>query len=365
MTISRFFGAFLPDHPAQHLLVIAACLTTACGTAPPVSAPPPPRPVPTVKFGDAGHRPSYTYPARLHADQSAELAFPSAGRIAELDVVQGERVERGQRLAVLDRRDLQQDVNSALAVHAEARATLARYESVADTGAVSPHEIDLARARARVAAADLSIRRKALRDAELVAPFDGVVAARFVDAFERVQAGQAILTVQSESALEVRVDIPERDMLGADPARPGLMVARLDAAPGTSFPLTLKEYATVADPVTQTFPITLRMPKPDDLDLMPGMTATVEWTPDRRDHAAVRTLPASAVLGAPERGSWVFVVDMDSGTVSRRAVRIGAPVGDGEIEILDGLSPGDAVARAGVRHLRDGMRVRARSSEEG
>jgi RND family efflux transporter MFP subunit len=133
--------------------------------------------------------------------------------------------------------------------------------------------------------------------------------------------------------------------------------AEFSGAPGLQFPVHIKEVAQRADPVTQTFRIRVAMKAPDQVTLLPGMTATVTLIYRRASILGERILvPVSAVYKdtTGEQVAWVMGPDQ---TVVRRPVKLGEATG-GQIEILDGLAAGDRIAIAGVTFLREGMKVR-------
>ena len=101
------------------------------------------------------------------------------------------------------------------------------------------------------------------------------------------------------------------------------------------------------------------MDNPPDSEILPGMTATVVWTPPSAGSRSGDTVPLAAVLGQEGSGTWVFVIDPETMTAQRRSIRIGAIRAGDQVEVLEGLEPGEIVAAAGVYHLEDGMRVRA------
>ena len=99
------------------------------------------------------------------------------------------------------------------------------------------------------------------------------------------------------------------------------------------------------------------MPNPADVVVLPGMTATV--TVDFRD--VVRAsgnmwIPASAVLGDAALAPVVWVIDPDTMTVARRAVRVGEMQGE-RIQVVDGLAGGEEIVAVGASHMAEGMRV--------
>lgn len=197
-----------------------------------------------------------------------------------------------------------------------------------------------------------------LRDTTLTAPYDGVVAQRFVEEGQNVQAKEPVVRFQDNEEVEIVVDVPESIMAAeiqyADIVE---VVAELSGAPGVEFPLRIREVAQVADPTTQTFQVRAAMQAPEGIRALPGMTATVRVTFRRAKILGERILvPVSAVVDSPEGQQGVWVIDGDM-IVSRRAVTIGEPTG-GLVEIAQGLQPGDRIAVAGATHLRDGMKVR-------
>src|SRR5262249_27516164 len=154
------------------------------------------------------------------------------------------------------------------------------------------------------------------------------------------------------------IDVPETFM--ATEIRPNArlsMTAQFSGAPGQEFPVHIKEASQVADPKTQTFQVRVTTRKPAGFTTLPGMTATVnvDYWPTGVSTNRIR-VPSSAValLENGEQIAWVMGPDE---TVRARPVTIGAAT-DGEIEVLDGLQPGERIVVAGLTYLRDGMKVR-------
>ena len=175
------------------------------------------------------------------------------------------------------------------------------------------------------------------------------------------------MILQDLTTLEVVVTIPEQDWARA---RPGLTreertelispMVSLTMVPGREFPARLKEIATVADPVTRTFEVIAEMDNPEDVSILPGMTANVRVTvpggsPVTTD-ATSYSITANAVLADADGNSTVWKVDPDSMTVSRAMIQLGDVSGN-QVRVLAGLNPGDRIATSGVHKLREGMQV--------
>jgi RND family efflux transporter MFP subunit len=197
-----------------------------------------------------------------------------------------------------------------------------------------------------------------LADCTLRAPYDGVIARRFVEEKQSIRAKEPVVKFQDVDEIFVALDVPET-LMAADLARADIdqILAEFSGAPGLQFPVQIKEVAQTADPVTQTFKVRAGMQAPPDVRLLPGMTATVTLTYHRAGILGNRILiPISSVYKDATGAQIVWIIGTDQ-SVARRPVKIGEAIG-GNIEIADGLQPGDRIAVAGVPYLREGMKVR-------
>ena len=163
--------------------------------------------------------------------------------------------------------------------------------------------------------------------------------------------------------MEVIVDVPERDLAGGrndldmeawnEKAKP---MVQLSALPGQEFPVRITELATAADPNTRTFRATFSMKKPDGVAVLAGMTAKLVMTGLRTTVAENVLLPVGAVIGDSQAEPYVWLLDEESMTVSKRLVEVGPITGD-RIVVTDGLDGVPAVAMSGVHLLTEGMQV--------
>ncbi len=338
---------------------------TACEEAP-VEAPEVVRPVRILTVSSLQGGETLSYPGEIQGAQNAELAFEVPGRLIEMPAEEGIDVAQGELLAKLDPADYQAALDAAQARFNSARETFERFSEVFESGAISRQDLDNRRRQFEVEQAQLASAQKALSDSELIAPFAGRIGRTYVDNFNTVQAKQPILLLQDLSLLEVVVNVPEQDWLRA---KPGLTLAQqterarpevsLSTLPDRSFPAVISEVAASADPVTRTFAARARFDPPDDVIILPGMSATVtvRVPVDLEGIDSSVQIPANAIVGGDDGGSYVWKVDSADMTVSLAPVTAGQLSGS-EIEILDGLDTGDRIAVSGVQHLADGMKIR-------
>jgi RND family efflux transporter MFP subunit len=285
---------------------------------------------------------------------------------------------------------LKADVAEAEATHLEAIANYDRYKQLLEKKAATKEDYDIALARRDRTAAQLKVSQEALKigmsgarpediDAKraeiraleaavaaaknqldytrLTAPFDGEVAARYVDNFQQVQAKQPVVRLLDVSRIEVTVQIPESVI----PLVPLVkqVSCHFDVFGDREFLGHVTKIGSEASQTTRTYPVTVEIEQQEGIRILPGMAVTVRGKLDEGENAVVGepVVPPSAVFSTQEgQQSYVWVVEEPSMTVSRREVKIGelTPVG---LSVLEGLQRGDRVVTAGVNSLRENQQV--------
>jgi len=341
-------------------LVTLAALLAGCQKE--VEAPPPKpvvRPIKTMVLPDPSALLGRSFPGTVRATDRVDLSFEVPGTLTELPAKQGQRVERGALLARLDPRDYEAKVKAAQAEYDKALANFKRADELIKKDFISRADYDQTVARRDITAAELAKAQKALDDTSMRAPFEGVVARRFMENFQDVQAKQPVLSLQDTRRLEIVVDAPENVVvLRGDRVRARL-VATFSALPGREFPVTVKEFATEADPVTQTYEYVLALPEIPDANVLPGMSAavSVEALEGEGGKAFVFAVPEAAVVTG-EEAPYVWVIEQGTNRAVRRTVVADEPDGSGQIAVRGGLEPGEVIATAGAHHLEEGMQVK-------
>lgn len=343
------------------------------------------RPVRVIRLQGAGGLFTRRYFGTVQGGKRADLSFRVSGTLRRIYADKGASVKRGALLATLDPRDFntnisqaQSALSQAQAQHKNAEADFKRYENLYKQRAIAraqydtyKTQVDVTKSAVNSAQAAVKAAKDALKDTELRAPFDGVIADRLVENYQDITAKQTIFSLQDLSSLEIVFSIPDNDVLTAPipkfrslrelktHAEDFVINARFDAMPDQVFPLTIKEVATQAS-AANTYLVTATMPRQNDLRILPGMSVTVEVELKGAESQSVSeekfSVPSTAILS--EGGNsyvWRFTV----GQVSRVPVKTGAMRDDGTIEISgETLGGGDVIVTAGVNFLHEGQRVR-------
>jgi RND family efflux transporter MFP subunit len=323
--------------------------------------------------------------ARRQATVSAKLT----GKIAEVLVDEGMRVQAGQVLARLDASNLEASLKLAEAQAQAAQAALAetqvrlelaerewrRIKELADTGVASEADLDQARAevnslrarlerqRAEVAVGErqVAVLLQQLEDLVIRAPFDGVVTTKDAQPGEMVSPVSAgggftrtgICTIVDMTSLEIEVDVNESFINRVQPGQP--VEAVLDAYPDWKMPARVKAIIPTADRQKATVKVRVSLEALDPR-ILPQMGVKVAFR-DTVTVAAGKPLvavPKDAVQ--TEQGRSVLWV-VSQGRAERRAVTLGERRND-ELTVLAGLAVGERVATSNLQALSDGARVK-------
>lgn len=349
-----------PGWPSLALLLLGAtmALLAACGKKEEPAPREVVRPVKVMTVAGAAEAFSQTYPGTTRAAKRVDLSFRVAGPLVELPAEEGKEVQKGELIARILPRDFKIQLDEAKARAKEAEQQFKRYKELYVRKQVSKAEFDRFKASRDVAQAQLDDAQNALKDTYLNAPFAGLIATRYVENFEDVQAKQPIVSLQDVTRIEVLVDVPEVIMAQIRQEAEPTAIAEFDAAPGEQFPLEVKEYAAQADPQTQTYQVVLVMPQPKGVNILPGMTARVTGTGSlETGQDSVVVIPAIAVMEGGDGKAYVWVLDKEAMTVHQKQVKVGELTGSQDIRIESGLEGGETLVVAGLAKLEEGMTV--------
>ncbi len=348
---------------------LALALTAGCSKKQEVETVEEVRPVKTilVKTPDVGG--VRNFPGRIDANRKAELAFRVSGKVQELLVKEGDLVTEGDLIAKLDPTDFQITVNNKKALFTRSSKDYTRGKKLVKEGHISKMDFDKLESSFLSAKAELNLAKQQLTYTELKAPFDGTVARRHIQNFEEIQAKQEIISLNDNEILEVKFDLPENLILRLQNTGEGddiknsrmrhqiPVVAMFQSKAGKEYSLTFKEISTKANASTQTFLATYTMPKPDNVIILPGMTAMVKLNLSKFiDTEHVYYLPVSAVIADVALQGTVWLVDEQTMQVAPASVTVGTMQGN-RIQVKEGIEAGQRVVIAGVPFLYEGLKI--------
>jgi RND family efflux transporter MFP subunit len=282
-----------------------------------------------------------TVRAKLRAVIEAKVS----GKIDKLLVVPGQNVQAGELLVQLDAREVQAQLDRALALRQQAESDLKRATDLFQQKILSQSEYDNALSKFRVAAAAATEAEALLGYTKVTAPFAGVITRKSADVGDLAAPGKTLLEMEDARDLRLETDVPEAvighltlgDKLGV---RVSGVTNELEGV--------ISEIAPAADPNSRTFLVKLDLPPTPGLRAGQfGRAAMPVGTT-----SALRA-PASAVA---QRGQMELVFVVVNGRAQLRIVKTGKRIGD-EVELVSGVDPGERVVVEGAATLVDGQPV--------
>jgi RND family efflux transporter MFP subunit len=355
------------------------------------------RPPMPVEFAEARRRPvseQVLLVGNLIGEATVQVVPRVNGRLQSVDVKLADPVRRGQLIARVDDREIQEQVRQAEASYQVSQASIRQREAdlklaktnldrsqslyerqllpqqtFDDTQAryeAAQAQIDLARAQFEQAKARLDELKITLSNTLIVSPVDGFVGKRFLDPGAFASTNAPVASVVDISRVRMVANLVERDVRRVPTGTRAKV--EVDAFPGEQFAGRVSRVAPVFDPATRTAEMEIEVPNLG-FRLKPGMYARVLLTVDTRPDAL--TVPRAALVAlegkngvfvavqpeAPEPGATTSAPGQ-APVMTARFLPVETGIRDGEqIEITSGLLEGARVITTGAGALKDGDRV--------
>jgi membrane fusion protein (multidrug efflux system) len=283
----------------------------------------------------------------LRGIRSATIRARTGDEIVEIPVRVGQTVREGEVVIRQSSEGSMAAVRQAEAAHEQAKRTVDRLRPLQQRGAISDQDWDDAVTGLRVAEANLEAAR---RSVDLVSPIGGVVTDVLLTRGTIPEPGDPLMRVSDLSRVQVLIQASVEQVRELAVGQPALL-------PAEGLEGRLSRVALQADPESRLLEVELTFPGPGSRGTPePGCDPVVPGTLVNAQIEVGRRAQALMVPEVAVRDDVVWVVD-PAGVAHRRAVDVGL-VGDGMVEILSGLSPGDRVVVAGASLLSEGAHTR-------
>jgi len=326
----------------------------------------------TVEVMPAFHKnitPVIVLSASLEPIWYSDISPKVDGRIGNLMTDEGQVVSAGQVVASIENNEFAAQVSQAQGIAyatradlAQARADLARYESLYTQGAISAQQYEAMRTKVaslegqlRANEGNIGYLETRLGNANVVTPHAGTVTKRYLQTGDYAKAGTAIFNIADLSILVAKATVGENQISQIVLGAPAKVV--IDALNGQEFSGVVTKVSPAAIVPAHTFSMEVSLNNAENI-LRSGMFAKVVI--NGKEHQQALVVPeASLVLFEDQRTVFVLVGDQ----VQQRKLKLGY-VGDGWAEVLSGLNPGELVVVSGQNITRDGSKVTVTATRE-
>ena len=306
--------------------------------------------------------PKLKFSGSLDPEWQAEVGSKVDGRLLRVFVKEGDRVHKGQVLALLETVDTNADLRNARGSYLDAQTTLrkaeldlSRYEKLFARGAVSQQTLDdyrfardNAAAKLEAAHGNLESAESKSQDTSIIAPADGIVAKRYYQEGYYAKAATPVFAIADISNLKTTIHIPEGNITSV--AVGNKADIQLNAYKDKKLVGTITHISPVADSPSHTFAAEVSVPNGENMRA--GVFATVLLTAEPKKNVLV--IPIQAIVMRDDQKT-VFVPD-EKGYIQRRVLDIGY-MDDKVAEVVGGLEEKDTIVVDGHNKLREGTQI--------
>ena len=334
--------------------------------------------VKVMKIDSATHASTRSISGTVQSANKSDVSFRVSGLIEAMNVQVGDKVKLGETLATLGKKEFDLDIqaaqaqlNSARASMAEKKDELVRQNTLLEKKYVAQSSVDQALvafnqavSNVEVAVSKLETAKNNLTYTKLNAPFSGTIAARNVEPFSEVAAGQTVYQLQTRNELEVDVLIPESMINSVNYG--DVVSVVFPTFKDKTYSATISEIGSEAKS-SNAYQVAVKLSQSDST-IRPGMTARVTFnlSPSGASSSGQEKgylIPITALdtrlheVANGESGKRISVFVVEEGKVVKRSVAV-RDVSGNKLQVIDGLSPGDNLIVAGVSFLHEGQSVK-------
>ncbi len=283
----------------------------------------------------------------LLPNEAVVLQSERSGFVTEILYTEGKPVPVGTILLRIDDTELRAELQRAEARLALEIATEQRQRGLLGQRGISAAAYDESLANLNIARAEAGLIRAQLAKTVIRAPFDGVPGLREVSVGSFLTPGTRIGTFQDVASLKIDFSVPER-------YRPFVQIGQSlkfrVAGQSGDFDATIYAIEPGIDVNTRSVLLRARVPNSEG-QLQPGAFTEIEIALEEDPNAIL--IPSIALIPGLKRQT-VFLYE--EGKVVEREVAVGLRTAD-DVQIVEGLQPGDQVITTGILQLRPGMTV--------
>lgn len=299
------------------------------------------------------------YAGVVQSDKFSNLAFRVPGQLIKLNVVAGQRVKKGELIAELDPRDflLQLDVDKY--AYETSQIQLQRYKRLMEQEAISKQDLEIAGTNFEKAKATYENSVYKMQDTKLYAPFDGSIEKKFVENYQKVQAGEPVVRLIDASDLYIWFTVSDNSWRLLEDKKE--FFVEFDVLPGKKFSASVKEILDMS-PDGSGIPVTLNVTDPAFAEvrkqIKPGFSCRVIFNVELNANNEV-SVPLTALFADPNNSKdAVWVVEAGQSVATLRYVKRGELLGTDRVVITEGLKPGEVVVSAGVYDIEGGQKLK-------
>ncbi len=293
--------------------------------------------------------PTLQYIGVIEEKSSAALSFMTSGTIMNINVREGQLVSKGQLLASLSAPSTLQAEVAAKVKYEQAKDAYDRMKKVYDAGSLADVKYIEVQTALKQAEAMYEMAKNEVEDANLYAPFSGVVGEKLASVGEAVLPATPVLTLLQADDVMVKITVPEQEILKI--RQGGKVHLNVNILPGKMYNGRVAWTGVVADALSHNYEVMIAL-EDAPAELLPGMLCEVSVEVEGSGESV--EIPNRAVSLNEENRTFVWLIE--GGQAYRKEVKIGELTSKG-VKVVDGLEIGDEYVIEGNHKLSAGLEV--------
>jgi membrane fusion protein, multidrug efflux system len=283
----------------------------------------------------------------IMAFEEVELKNEVAGRVVYINLPEGRFVKKGTLLVKLYDDDLQAGLNKLQTQLAIQEQLYKRQAELLKVNGISQNDFDQTGLQLNSIKADIEVQKVLIRKTEVLAPFDGVIGLRQISVGAQITPSTPLATIREVNRLKLDFSVPEK--YSAE-VKPGMKVSFSQYKAEKTYQATVFATEEGIDESTRNLKVRALIDSHSN-DLIPGAFISVSLIMGENDHALM--IPTQAIIPSGENKN---VIVAQKGKAHMTQVKTGIRKA-AQIEITDGLQPGDTIVISGILFLKEGDRL--------
>ena len=340
----------------RHILIVSiAVLTTLCLTGcykkQPIEQTAKIIPVKVMNIDFSDNSCSRNYVGTVEESLSISLSFSGMGTIERVLASEGERVRKGQLLAILNGSTAQNAYDVAKSTLRQAQDAYNRLKPLHEKGRITDIQFIEVETGLEKAKAMEAIAKKSVEDCNLYAPMNGIISKRSVEEGVSVMPGTSAFKIVSIDEVYINVPVPENEIGSINTGKSATVA--VPAIGNYEYKGVVHKKGVEANPVSRSYALKIKVSNPKS-ELMPGMVCKVLFQNIDNENSKQIIVPNKSVQIAPDNKLFVWLAD--GNTAKRRFITVGSLSEYGVI-VETGLSASDRLIVEGCSKISEGMKV--------
>lgn len=303
------------------------------------------------KVTTGSSRNKLTYNGNVIPETTIPLSFIIPGTVISVKAEEGDWVKKGQSLAELNNTSYKNAYQGTLATQKQAQDAYDRLKTVHDKGSLTEIRWEEVKTKLEQAKSANQIALQSFSNTTLKAPSDGYIGMRDIEIGETAIPGEAIFNIVLINEVYVKVSVPENEINKIKKDQNASIV--IPALGSEIYTGKVEKIGVVANPISKTYEVKIKIAN-HQLKIKPGMACDIEINISATNN--VIAVPYQSVLQGDNGQNYVYVINSQTKTASKKAVKLGSFINN-EIEIISGIAIGDLIVTEGKQKLSDQAKV--------